>query len=72
MDMLLSKNLADIIEMITNHIDFGKCLKHLDKIVDRVKTTLDTHESILNKYDNDIKELQRRVSHLEKLISKNR
>lgn len=70
MDMFLNKKLVDIIEMITNHIDFGKCPKPRDKVEDNVNTRLDIHETVLNKYDNDIKELQRRVSNLEKLISK--
>lgn len=68
--MLLSKQIVDIIEMITNHINYGKSLKILDKINDTINAKLDIHETTLNKYDNDIKELQRRVSHLEKLISK--
>lgn len=68
--MLLSKKLVDIIEMITNHIEFGKSLKPLDKVDDKVNTTLDIYETVLNKYDNDIKELQSRVSKLEELISK--
>lgn len=68
--MLLSKQIVDIIEMITNHINYGKSLKILDKINDTINAKLDIHETCLNKYDNDIKELQRRVSKLEELISK--